>query len=300
MLGLRGQETSSSLALSASVTLTGVGAAASYTGYTFTLPLNATTLLDVGDRVMFPASSGVSYATAGLPLSTPTYISAVTVTSPTTTTITVRDKIVATSAAFAVNIGTMRRSKVALAGRVSIVPAAQVVLATPGVSQIRLNLITASQVVPAAKLFLQGKQYNVSSVALCGDYPGSTHYCVTLSTNYTGVAVAAASTSATGAAISLPAVYAFPPNVTVRTSVSPLGVLSVGDLVWIGEEEMTVNAVSAQSFSVGGGAARYGYEGAVAFRSGKGYERAIVFKATNPSALKVRSLCTVIHTHTLS
>ena len=241
---------------------------------------------------MFPASNGVSYATAGLSLTTSTYISAITVTSPTATTITVRDKIVATTASFAVNIGTMRRSKTALPGRVSVVPAAQVVLATPGSSQIRLNLITAGQVVPAARLFLQGKKYNVSSVALCGDYPGSTHYCVTLTTNYTGVAVAAASTSATGVATSLPLVYAFPANVTVYTSVSPVGSLAVGDMVWVGEEEMTVNAVAAQSFSVSGGTVRYGYEGATAFHSGRGYERAIVFKATNPSALKV-SLRTV-------
>lgn len=261
----------------------------SYTGFTFTLPLNATTMLAVGDRVLFvlPASNtGVSYATAGLPLTTPTYISAITVTSATTTTITVRDKIVATTASFTVNIGTMRRSKVALAGRVSIVPAAQVVLATPGSSQIRLSLITASQVVPKAKLFLQGKAYNVSSAALCGD--STTNYCVTLSTNYTGVAVAAASTSVVGAtATYLPAVYAFPSNVTVYTSVSPVGSLTVGDLVWVGEEELTVIAVATQSFSVSGKAARYGYEGATAFRSGKGYERAILFKATNPTALKV-------------
>ena len=295
MLGLRGQESSASLALTASVTLTGTGASASYTGYTFTRPLNATTLLEVGDRVLFPASingATVSYTTASLPLTTPTYISAVTVTSPTTTTITVRDKITTTTASFTANIGTMRRSKTPLAGRVSIVPAAQVILATPGVSQIRLNLITASQVVPAAKLYLQGKAYNVSSVALCGDYPGSTSYCVTLSTNYTGVAVTASTSTIVGAATSFPVVYAFPSNVTVYTSVSPLGSLAVGDLVWIGEEELTVKTVAAQSFSVGGSAARYAYEGATAFRSGKAYERAILFKATNPSGLKV-SLRTV-------
>ena len=273
MVGLRGAETAASLPFTATVVLT----SGSYSGFSFTVAQNTTTVLDIGDRVMLTTAAASVVTFAALPAGTPTYITAISVTGVATTVITVRDHFTATSATFGLQIGTLRRSKVALPGRVSIVPAAQVVTAKPGSAKVTLLPLAYAALARQSVLYVQGTSYNVSSVAACGD--GTANTCAVLSANYSGTAVINGSVP----------IFAFGFNVTMRTSVSPVGVLSVGDLVWVGEEEFTVAAVKPTGVTVRGAAARYGYEGATAFRWANSYERAILFKSATAKMRTVRA-----------
>ena len=152
MVGLRGAETAASLPFTATVTL----ASGSYTGYSFTVAPNTTTVLEVGDRVLLTTAAASVVTFAALPAGTPTYITAISVAGVSTTGITVRDQFTATSASFGLQIGTLRRSKAALPGRVSIVPAAQIVTATPGSAKVTLLPLAFSASARTSVLYVQG------------------------------------------------------------------------------------------------------------------------------------------------
>jgi hypothetical protein len=261
MLGLKGYQTYVPLDLSVYVT------AASTATTTFYISSNTSTILAVGDAVTFPTT--VTFST-GLAVGQPTYITGISY-AQSLTTISVNDQFTSSTVQFSALIGTRVPSKTALPGRVSIVPLAQLVSLTSG-----SKVITFSGIVPTGNLFISGTSVVLSTVALCVD--GTSNYCGLLAANYTGSSISS----------SAPA-YAFGPTVTLLLSVPSMGLIAVGDSVWIGDDEMIAQVINSQSIVVDGSGVHMGYEGATAYYWGYGYERAIVFKVTTADVSSFRA-----------
>jgi hypothetical protein len=258
MLGLRGQETYQSLPYTIYVTSTLIGTNSFY------INSNTSTIIEVGDAVSL--GTGGNY-TSGVATS---YISSIVYSSG-VSTYTVNDQIIATSLSFFASIGTNRAAKVQFPGKVSIVPLAQVVTLTTN-----SQAVTVSESVPTGDLYINGTLVTVSSISYCTD--GTTNYCLELSANYTGSGVVDSDTF----------VFLFPVNVTLLFSIPPGSLVALGDMIWIGEEQLIVNSISGSSVTVRGADVFMGYEGASAFYYGYGYERALVFKATTADVHSVR------------
>ena len=228
---------------------------------TFTLHTDASTMISVGDRVTF--SNGANYTS--LASNGYSYISGMSnSTASGFTTVTLRDNFTPYLANIVAQIGTYTVSKKRLPGRVSVVALASIISITKSSKTVILSNILA-----LGSCYVNGTLISLSSVTLCSD--GSGYFCGRLVSNYSGISVVESS----------PIAYVFPTAVSVLFSVFPTALVSVGDMIWIGDDELTVINMTNLTVTVSGKDLHTPYEGATAFYSGNGYERAMIFKATS-------------------
>lgn len=256
----------------------GVGEAGAYVSYsvsqvlptgsmlcnTIVFSINATTNFAVGDSVYL----GSTYLG---------YIAYMDVTTPSTTVVQLSASYHATgSSNIDVGVGPVRVSKTQLPGLASIVPLATVYNATYG-----STLLVTYHTFSASPIFIQGVQYVISTSpapALCTGYATVGYFCSTLLSPYVGPNVVQGNV----------ALSVFDVWTQVYTTSDWSSSVNINDNIWIGYDELTVVNVNNNVLSVLGRDISTAYEGAVAFQSGNGYERAIIFKATLGDVSSVR------------
>ena len=183
----------------------------------------------------------------------------------------------ATNADTTCSFGAVSYGKTALPGRVSISNSIQVISAQMAQSVISTTVrLSAGNIV-----YISGRPYSVTatvptySAPLCVNASGV--YCATLSSPYVGPVNVIGS---------YPLVYAFPSPISLVTTNSWLNLIKTNDKIWIGDDQLTVTSVSSTSVLVSAATAvTVPYNFATAFMWSYGFERSIVFKATNAQSM---------------
>ena len=309
MIGTRQYEQTTSITFTASsvVSFTAITSSACSTLVspiycTLTISQNTSTQFEVGDHITITdASLGV------LPVNV---ITGIVYTSTLLTTITVGPvgsgpssftlSSAGGSSISSVAVGPLRISKTALPGYASIPSVTTIYSAS-----LLATIIKVNDVISASNIWINGVKYGVVSSPLCystyaahvGWAEGSidtTHYCVTISTTYSGpVIVDGVNTIPVFADVSNSIkMWISKPWTSLNLAADPN--VAAGDSIWIGDDQFTVVAVgwpgSTSYITVQGANVLNAYEGATAFVSANGFERALIFKLATDDVRTARVL----------
>ena len=209
------------------------------------------------------------------------YISNISQTDLTSTSIILTSSFKPSATEFKVSIGTRRRAKQMLPGVVSVDPLAYIAKATVGSPNMEI-LIEDIPKHGTNTIYINQQQYNIAFALPCTS--PSTYYCVTLSPAYQG-------TRDITLADNVPIFDEFVQLYLTETqSWLTQSQLAINDTIWIGTDELIIADIQNNQYYVHGKHVSQVYTAATAYRTGYGFERAILFKTIFTSVDTIRVL----------